>query len=238
MAFPIATCQPRKVFTACNHYFKCAVVYRFILIVLLVITYLACDTTPKKTELSRELSPLEKLAELSKAAVVLKVYSIVEADTTASSARPTLLPSASASIINLETNQVYQSHIVEDNLNVFLDVPAGNYRIHDLTYEDPRAFPVINIFLEKLDDRRIKLPVKKGDPQKDPLFLYVKSKKYQYGGDYSVVFSKFGTRTAPPDFENEVEDMKKGSELILAKYPHSRWAKEALKILDISAGDF
>jgi len=208
-------------------------------LVLSISLLLGCETTQLKEDnisenKERKLSPMEKLAELSKAAVGLRIYSIIQADPSSLSGQPTYLPDAKASIMNIETRDIYTSHIAIDNLNIFLDVPPGDYVIYDLSYDDPMSYIVANWFFKKLDDRTVVVTdAKKKIGKKDPLIVSVEARRLQYGGDFSIAFSKDGTRQAPPDYENEERDMKKIAEMILAKFPHSRWAKDALIVLGI-----
>ena len=200
----------------------------------MILFFSFCETTQntRQPEQKTKLTPREKLAELSKAAVSIRIYSIIEADPSSKTNQPTYLPEGRASLRDLKSGKIYKSQISDDNINVFLDIPPGQYVIHDLHYDDPLSYIIANWFFKKLDDKSIKVAPEKVD-HKHPLVFRVEPRKLQYGGDFSIVFSKSGTRAAPPDYENEEKDMKKTAEMILAKFPHSFWAKESLKILGI-----
>jgi len=172
---------------------------------------------------------MEKLNELSKGAIILHVYSIIQG-------AATVTPDTSLSIINVKTKKIYDSNIMDRGMNVFLNIPPGDYRLHQVFYEDPLIYPVINVLIKTIDDKRIQLPVQKTENiEDDDLFLPVKARKLQYGGDFSIYIQSNSIKTAPPDFEKEITQMKQGSELILTKFPHSRWAVEAMKILELES---
>ena len=206
---------------------------RFISSVVLLILALAlvfCETIPEKKQATpekKELTPMEKLTELAKGAVVINIYSIIQGAVT-------ITPPTRVSIINIETKQVYESRIMNKGLNVFLNIPPGDYRLHRIFYEDPLIYPVLNVLVKTVDDKKVKLPDQKTEKlEDDDLYLLVKPRKLQYGGDYSIYIQKNMIKTAPPDFEKELVHMKSGSEIILAEFPHSRWAVEAMKILEL-----
>ncbi|RME87914.1 MAG: hypothetical protein D6767_11075 [Candidatus Hydrogenedentota bacterium] len=165
-----------------------------------------------------------RLAELSKAAVAIKIYSIVKDG-------ETILPDAILTIENLETKEKFRSIGSNDGVNVFVYVPPGYYRLYSVFYNDPFAYPVLNLLLTKANDRNILLNTPQSEDSE--LTIYVKPRQFQYGGDYTLYVSKKTIKITPPDFENEVKDMKKASELLLREKPHSRWVPQALEIMEL-----
>ena len=191
-----------------------------------------CETGQPRREQVRELSPMEKITELSKSALVISLYTIVENDR--KTLQPTFLPETRCFLYNWDEQKSYASQIADKNINVFIDIPPGNYRILKLQYSDPLSYPLISWFFESLQENSILVPMPAGNTMTDdPLYINVASRSLMYGGDFSLFFSRSGIKTAPPDFDHKARDMKKAAELIIAKYPHSRWAKEAYKILDM-----
>ena len=129
----------------------------------MILFFSFCETTQntRQPEQKTKLTPLEKLAELSKAAVSIRIYSIIEADPSSKTNQPTYLPEGRASLRDLKSGKIYKSQISDDNINVFLDIPPGQYVIHDLHYDDPLSYIIANWFFKKLDDKSIKVAPKK-----------------------------------------------------------------------------
>jgi len=208
---------------------------RLLFILLFTWLFLSCESlqdTQQSTS-PQKLSNLEQLVNRSKSALIFKMFSIIQANPDSLKSSITRLPSSKCYLRNLSTNEIIENTYTYEGLNIFLNIPPGQYQIYQLEYDDVLSFPILSSLFKTLDDKKISLKIIELKDYKHPLYINIKARKYQYAGDMTIVLTKKGVRYSSFIQENKNRDMRIASELIISKFPHSKWAKKALDYLGI-----